>query len=89
MRQGFLSLILAATITNGVIGNRALSEEPEGQKRTMTEHIYATIDGEELKLDLWMPSEVKSPPLLVWVHGGAWRSGSRKNPKVKALVEDS
>ncbi|MEZ5324618.1 MAG: alpha/beta hydrolase [Verrucomicrobiales bacterium] len=52
-----------------------------------TEHVYATVDGHELKLDILRPSGEKNPPLLVWVHGGAWRAGSRENPKVAALAE--
>ena len=38
--------------------------------------VYATVDGMDLALDLYMPAGVQSPPLLVWVHGGAWRGGS-------------
>ncbi|MEO5601472.1 MAG: alpha/beta hydrolase [Cyclobacteriaceae bacterium] len=40
---------------------------------------YATIDGKELKLDIYLPSGVAAPVLLVWIHGGAWRSGSKEN----------
>ena len=39
--------------------------------------IYGTVDGKDLGLDLYMPSNVDSPPLLVFVHGGAWRNGSK------------
>src|SRR5262249_25782566 len=28
------------------------------------------------------------PPLIVWVHGGAWRSGSKKDMPLGKLVED-
>jgi acetyl esterase/lipase len=38
---------------------------------------YATVDGKDLKLDLYLPSGVVAPPLFVWVHGGAWRSGTK------------
>lgn len=38
---------------------------------------YASTDGHELKLDLYLPTGVKSPPLLVFVHGGAWTNGSK------------
>ncbi len=37
---------------------------------------YAYVGEQSLKLDLYLPP-VKDAPLLVWVHGGAWRSGSR------------
>lgn len=42
---------------------------------------YAVVDGHSLKLDLYPTStpaaEVASAPLIVWVHGGAWRAGSK------------
>lgn len=39
--------------------------------------IYAIVDGKRLGLDLYMPAGVQRPPLLVWVHGGAWREGTK------------
>lgn len=39
--------------------------------------VYATVDGKELRLDLYMPANVQAPPLLVWVHGGAWSQGTK------------
>ena len=45
--------------------------------------VYATVDGKELKLDLYIPSKPVTQGLLVWVHGGAWRSGTKDGvPKV-------
>jgi len=40
--------------------------------------VYATIDGKSLSLDIYLPDGVENPPLLVWVHGGAWRRGSKE-----------
>jgi acetyl esterase/lipase len=39
--------------------------------------IYATVDGKDLGLDIYLPAGVEAPPLLVWVHGGAWSSGTK------------
>lgn len=39
--------------------------------------VYASVDGKDLGLDLHMPAGVTNPPLLVWVHGGMWRTGSK------------
>lgn len=41
--------------------------------------VYATVNGKDLKLDIYLPSGSSTPPLLVWVHGGAWRSGSKES----------
>jgi acetyl esterase/lipase len=45
--------------------------------REFKDVIYATVDGKDLGLDVYLPTGVQSPPLLVWVHGGAWSSGSK------------
>ena len=49
--------------------------------------IYATVNGKDLKLDLYLPSGVSNPVLLVWVHGGAWRGGSKESAP-KLFVEN-
>lgn len=48
---------------------------------------YARVDDQRLLLDLYMPKGVARPRLLVWIHGGAWRSGSRSKMPLTALVE--
>jgi acetyl esterase/lipase len=46
---------------------------------------FATIGDKTLKLDLYLPDE--SPAgLIVWVHGGAWRGGSRSGVDLKGLT---
>ena len=40
--------------------------------------VYATVDDKKLGLDIYMPADVQTPPLLIWVHGGAWRSGTKE-----------
>jgi len=54
----------------------------EGQSAPAPRHrdvTYATVDGKALLLDLYMPEGVERPPLVVWVHGGAWRSLSKES----------
>ncbi len=46
---------------------------------------YARVDGLSLKLDLHLPARER-PPLLVYVHGGAWRAGSRVDVPVAELL---
>lgn len=46
---------------------------------------FAEVDEHRLKLDLYRPSgEAKG--IIIWVHGGAWRRGSRDNPALIGLV---
>jgi acetyl esterase/lipase len=47
---------------------------------------YARVGEQVLKLDLYLPPQSKDAPLLVWVHGGAWRSGSREAMPLAKLV---
>ncbi|MEI8381144.1 MAG: alpha/beta hydrolase [Planctomycetota bacterium] len=49
---------------------------------------YATVDGIELKLDLYRPVENAKPGIIVWVHGGAWRGGSKKDMPLNSLIND-
>ena len=76
--------LVAALAANAQQGSP--QELPEGV--TLTADIpFAIIGGHELALDLYMPAAADNPPLLVWVHGGAWRAGSRKSVPALALVE--
>jgi acetyl esterase/lipase len=48
---------------------------------------YARVDGVSLKLDLHSPDDLlTTKPLIVWVHGGAWRAGNRESLPIKKLV---
>lgn len=47
---------------------------------------YAKVGEHSLKLDLHVPGGVKSPTLVLWVHGGAWRGGSKKEVPIAALA---
>ncbi|MEO8314185.1 MAG: alpha/beta hydrolase [Pseudomonadota bacterium] len=54
--------------------------EPAGAAepaRHLTDVVYAAVDGKKLALDLHMPAGIEHPPLVVYVHGGAWRAGSK------------
>lgn len=47
---------------------------------------YASVDGHDLMLDLYLPQCADNPPLLVFVHGGAWRTMTRKSRPTESLV---
>ena len=53
------------------------------QVRAVRDITYATVEGHALQLDLLLPDGVERPPLLVWIHGGAWREGTRASVRTE------
>jgi len=39
---------------------------------------FAVVQGQRLKLDLYLPEKPKGSGLVVWIHGGGWRKGSKE-----------
>jgi acetyl esterase/lipase len=58
----------------------AATKVPEGVE-VLRDLEYAQAKGVSLKLDLYRPSAKPSAPmpLVIWVHGGGWRNGSKAN----------
>src|SRR4029450_7765285 len=48
---------------------------------------YARVGEHSRNLALYFPEGTQSPPLVVWIHGGAWRGGSKSNPSILPLIE--
>ena len=81
-----LSLALASTVVlhaqerdRGTSEPRPQFQLPEGVI-AHRDLVYGSVDGRDLHLDLYVP-ETRSAnpmPLVVWVHGGGWRGGSRE-----------
>lgn len=60
--------------------------EPEGV-HILRDWTYATVDGERLELDLYLPESFDKPlPLIVWIHGGGWVTGERSPCPVAMLA---
>lgn len=58
---------------------------PAGESR-LKDIEYARVDGLPLRLDLYQ-AKAQHAPLIVWVHGGAWRAGSKEDMPLSALVD--
>jgi acetyl esterase/lipase len=54
---------------------------------TQTDIEYASVGETALLLDLHTPSGLKQPPLIVYVHGGAWRAGSKSDVPIAGLID--
>jgi acetyl esterase/lipase len=58
------------------------------QPRQHLEVTYKTVDTLALKLDIFLPDTGRGPfPVVVWVHGGGWRVGSKAEPRPRSLTE--
>jgi len=48
---------------------------------------FANVQGQRLKLDLYLPAKPEGSGLMVWIHGGGWRGGSREKCFINWLPE--
>ena len=69
-----------------------LCSSGRGQEPSRTEIIrdveYARVGTNTLKLDLHIARPKSRSPLIVWVHGGAWRTGSKASMPLGKLLEE-
>lgn len=79
----FLHPFLAASVAVAV----ACAGSAEAQGKVIRDVKFATVDQAPLLLDLYLPEGGQKPVgLIVWVHGGAWRAGSRANVDLQGMT---
>lgn len=71
-------------MASAVVSAQTLAAAPTVRK----DIEFASVDGHRLKLDLYLPAESNQAPLVVWIHGGGWRGGSKNNCPVSWLTDD-
>lgn len=50
---------------------------------------YARVGDRSLRLDLYLPDEGARPlPLIVYIHGGAWRAGDKAHPRALRTIAE-
>src|SRR6266511_382451 len=73
----------------GLLAFAGSSRAGDPNRREIIRDIeYARVGEQALKLDLHVRGGKPRSPLIVWVHGGAWRSGSRKDMPLGKVVEE-
>lgn len=60
--------------------------QPSAAAKIVRDVTFATVDASTLKLDLYLPDSGPSLGLIIWVHGGAWKGGSRAGVEIKDLT---
>jgi acetyl esterase/lipase len=75
----------------GALALSAAGAAADEKTRAIRDLEYARVGETQLCLDLYLPAiqptGVDKPKLIVWLHGGAWRSGSRSYMPLTWLVE--
>ncbi|WP_420320083.1 alpha/beta hydrolase [Flagellimonas sp.] len=69
------------TMLSVSIGYAGFQEEPKVLTKEYFDIAYYTgkdADSIKHKLNLFVPEGVENPPILLWIHGGAWAFGGRK-----------
>jgi acetyl esterase/lipase len=69
------------------IGLAVVGTVAAAEPRAFRDVEYARAGTAALALDLYVPPAEKPPPLVVWVHGGAWRSGSKSGVPILPLCD--
>jgi acetyl esterase/lipase len=50
------------------------------------DQMYARTPQRNLHADVFVPRNVKSPPLVVYIHGGGWKVGDRRSAYAKSFT---
>jgi acetyl esterase/lipase len=78
----FRSPVVVCALFAGLIPTNSThsAEAKDDATRVMRNIVYASPDGIPQKLDLYLPKNASKPlPVVMWVHGGGWKNGSKKN----------
>ena len=81
----FIALILVVLQRRGTAAESI--EVPEGVT-VYRDIAYVTNGHERQKLDLYVPDTGKNLPLIIWIHGGAWRGGDKAHYTPKEYLKD-
>ncbi len=77
MGLGWVAALLAI-IGLGVVYNNAQTRPPQP---TLHHVEYGNLHPMRNRFDLYLPDAAKQrPPLIIWIHGGAWREGNKDHP---------
>jgi len=79
MKQGvWLISLMVLVLTSNALAQSPQAKVPEGTKvhRNLE---YVKGGHERQRLDLYLPAKAVGPlPVIIWVHGGAWLTGSKE-----------
>lgn len=80
---GIFRSLVAASLCAAVASSAAGAE---AEPRVVRDVPFASVGKSELRFDLYVPRAAPVAGLVVWVHGGAWRAGSRASVDLLGLT---
>jgi len=87
----FFAAVTIIVIASMVFAQQGIQPQrgrlPEGVT-VLRDVNYVTGGHERQKLDLYLPKTENNLPLIIWIHGGAWRGGSKENPRPIQYLSD-
>ncbi len=82
--SNIMRLFSLTIVVLGISSPTGITAEP----RVLRDIEYARAPEQVLLLDLYLPEKTATPPpLLIYVHGGAWRSGTKTDVPIDPLLK--
>jgi len=82
--SNIMRLFSLTIVMLGISTSKGITAEP----RVLRDIEYARAPEQVLLLDLYLPEKAATPPpLLIYVHGGAWRSGTKTDVPIDPLLK--
>ena len=100
-KDNFLTTFLAAVLLTAIcLSFCAAQDNPKKKKQqplppgveVIRDIEYAMVDGHSLKLDVYRPfdwADYDNTPVVIWVHGGGWKNGSKDRCPAVYLAQDN
>ncbi len=91
-RVGWLTVIVVvATLWSpsleNLLGRRQIVDFSDTS--ILRDLVYKTINGQELKIDLYLPkNDIDRPPIILCIHGGGWSKGNKRQCPAVMMVKE-
>ncbi|MGZ8195876.1 MAG: alpha/beta hydrolase fold domain-containing protein, partial [Methylosarcina sp.] len=83
----FLSLIASFVFAEPPPSHPPVRPQVPAHTRVHSDILYVSNGHELQKLDLYLPEHGENLPLIIWIHGGAWRSGGKEQLQASHLLD--
>lgn len=91
--SAWAALLIAAACQIGATTPAPAAEPSEKKEEPRMDVVrdleFARVGDHVLRLDLYRPAGEGPYPVVLWVHGGAWRNGSKDNPPILQIVHEA